>query len=62
MRSNNEIERQTDIVREGSDYDPPTLTVIGNIREVVMGVPGSAWDHQGYSDPIFEFQPDGDEA
>ena len=44
------------------EYRPPTLTVIGDIGEVVMGVPGSTWDQQGYADPIFEFQSDGEEV
>ena len=62
MKSNNEIVQQADSGRERNDYDPPTLTLIGDIRELVMGVPGVAADNHGYSDPIFEFQPDGEES
>ena len=61
MDSNHEHVRQAESA-PGADYNPPTLTVIGDIREVVLGVPGVAWDHNGYSDPIFEFQADGEEA
>lgn len=62
MDSNHENERPAERARDNADYEPPTLTAIGNIREVVMGVPGAAWDNHGYSDPIFEFQPDGEES
>jgi hypothetical protein len=62
MKSNDDKVRPAETARRAGDYDPPTLTVIGDIRELVMGVPGAAWDHQGYSDPLFEFQADGEET
>ena len=58
MKNNHDLVRREE---SAHDYDPPALTVIGDIRHVVMGVPGAAWDHHGYSDPIFEFQMDGEE-
>jgi hypothetical protein len=61
MDSNRDNVRPAESAR-ADEYQPPTLTVIGDIREVVMGVPGYAWDNQGYSEPIFEFQSDGEEA
>jgi hypothetical protein len=61
MDSNRNNVRQGESER-ADEYRPPTLTLIGNIQEVVLGVPGYAWDHNGYSEPIFEFQPDGEEA
>ena len=62
MEHNHDTLRGAERVRAADDYDPPTLTVIGDIRQVVMGVPGAAWDHNGYSEPIFEFQADGEET
>ena len=62
MEQHDDTVRRAETMRGADEYVPPTLTVIGDVRHVVMGVPGAAWDHQGYSDPIFEFQADGEET
>ncbi len=38
----------------------PTLTLIGNANDVILGVPGVGFDGpDGMTEPPFEFEPDG---
>jgi hypothetical protein len=41
-------------------YQAPSLTVIGRVNDVVLGVIGSGDDNLGYSRPEFEFEADGE--
>ena len=43
---------------ERKEFEAPELTVIGDARAVVLGVPMSGWDHRGLTAPELEFQPD----
>lgn len=41
------------------DYEAPALTVIGQARAVVLGLPGSGFDGlYGITEPEFEFAED----
>jgi hypothetical protein len=39
-------------------YEPPTLNLVGDAREVVLGIPMSGWDWRGYTMVQFEFESD----
>jgi hypothetical protein len=41
-----------------SEYEPPTLTTVGEARDVVQGVPMSGWDWRGFAMLQFEFESD----
>jgi hypothetical protein len=51
---------ETPIQPVPGSYEPPNLTYLGRVQDVVLGVAGGGDDHMGYSLPDFEFMPDGD--
>jgi hypothetical protein len=40
------------------EYEPPTLTTVGDARDVVLGIPMAGWDWRGFAMLQFEFESD----
>ena len=51
---------QTDVnpIENAVEFEPPTLTVIGEARDVVLGIPHAGWDWRGWAVLQFEFESD----
>jgi hypothetical protein len=48
-----------DLGNTAAGYESPTLVLIGNVHEHVLGMPGSGFDGPyGMSEPDFEFADD----
>lgn len=46
-------------IQDDAPYAEPELTLIGDARDVIMGMPGGGFDGAyGTTPPEFEFEPD----
>ncbi len=44
---------------ETHEFEPPQLTLIGSVKDIVLGPPGVGWDGpEGMACPTFEFLAD----
>jgi hypothetical protein len=59
MMRHSETQRVSHTVADVGAYEPPRVTLIGEDRQVILGVPANGDDYFGYSFPHFEFEPDG---
>jgi hypothetical protein len=61
MTTTREIRSSNSMTPRTGAYERPRLTLIGDGRRVILGVPGGGDDYFGFSRERFEFEPDSSE-
>ena len=52
------MNKQDETNATSQDFEAPQVTIVGEVADVVQGIPFSGWDHRGMLAPEFEFESD----